>query len=521
MSTYGSLAIIAVLILRKCFAKLPKRISALFWIAAGLRLLCPVNIGTALSPMNLFGKANEAPAPVRTEAVRQTVNALALQGAKKTAAVAAQPVVHAATMDWKALIPIIWLAGIAIAFIYLTVKTIRLHAMLRKAKRQPDGSYYESDAIDTSFVLGIMRPRIYMQTGLSEQEKAYVLLHEKTHIEKADHITRLIGVLTLCLHWFNPIVWIGFAEMCSDLEMRCDEAVIDKMGNGIKRSYCRSIVELALDRESVHSGLYAAFAGDNYSGKEIKKRVKNIIDYKQISRIAGAIIIVFALGIAIVLSSKAMDKEEQDAGPATVKEEREQLAVMNAGNAEETVQTIDAEDDEEEPVGHPVGDPNVTSLDLTEEECIETYGLQGKEIPDDVIYSDEGRPFSKTWDYRQDPVLSKMAARLEKEGWTLLSPDEEYLDQDGNVQTGRELYRFAAEIGEYNLVNVLRVSEEYANESFDSPEIRDGIWYASIGSVEDGWIMERMYDPESGVMIYFDGDEAVDWEALGLFDAIR
>ncbi|MCR5268519.1 MAG: hypothetical protein K6E16_08385, partial [Lachnospiraceae bacterium] len=144
-------------------------------------------------------------------------------------------------------------------------------------------------------------------------------------------------------------------------------------------------------------------------------------------------------------------------------------------------------------------------------------------IPDDVVYSDEGRPYSKTYDYKDTPVLKKLGSIFEKNGFEILDPDMEYLDKEGNVQTGRELYTLNAEKEDDRgsmLVNVYMVSEEYAADSFSEIKKKNGIWYTEIGEggSDDGWHIYRLYDPKTSVMIDASGEYEFDWESMGLFD---
>ncbi|MCR5788874.1 MAG: hypothetical protein K6G83_03215, partial [Lachnospiraceae bacterium] len=182
-----------------------------------------------------------------------------------------------------------------------------------------------------------------------------------------------------------------------------------------------------------------------------------------------------------------------------------------------------AANEEENKGGAPVSVPGNLLLDMTPEESLKNYGKEELVIPDDVVYSDEGRPYSKTYDYRDTPVLKKIGAIVEKEGFEILDPDMEYLDKNGDVQTGRELYTLNAykEDGkETMLLNFYMVSEDYARGSFDEIEEKNGIWYGVLDDWggETDWYIVRTYDPKTGVMMDASGEYLFDWEAMGLFD---
>ncbi len=160
---------------------------------------------------------------------------------------------------------------------------------------------------------------------------------------------------------------------------------------------------------------------------------------------------------------------------------------------------------------------------MTPEENLENYGKEELPLPDDVEYSDEGRPYSKTYDFRDTPVLNRLGTILEKDGFEIVDPDIEYLDKEGNIQTGRELYclNVYKEDGNKNvLVNIYMVSEEYAEDSYDEKEVRDGLWIGkSVDQIEgETWYIYRIYDPKTGVMMDVTGNYDWDWESLGLFN---
>lgn len=518
MSIYGSIAIMAVLILRKLFHRLPKKVICLFWLVPGLRLLCPLNFNTIFSVMNVaklsdsteskIDEASNAVIPSFSAVPHTTMNQLGNEAGALSVSEGTP------LFDLGMIVALIWLAGVVFLLIYLAVRTFRMLDMLSSAKKVSGKRCYVSDKIDTSFVLGILHPRIYMQSGLSQEEESYILLHERTHIRNKDHITRIVGVLTVCLHWFNPLVWIAFAKMCTDLEMRCDEAVIEQMGLGIKMEYCRSMVNHALERSTTSRGLSVAFSGDNCSGREIKMRIKNLINYKKISKFTALLVIIFGLTLTAVLSAKAAVTSKD--------KESDSVQVTAATLAPEAEQDVSATSEERE--GAPVSVPGNINLDLSDEECLEVYGKEELELPDDVVYSDEGRPYSKTYDFTTTPILKKLSDICKESGFEVDNSDIEYLDREGNIQTGRELYCFWAykENGdETMLLNFYMVSEEYALDSFDEKEVRDGLWIGEAENWGDGdnnWYVTRIYDTRTGVMMDASGTYPFDWENSGLFD---
>ncbi|SMB79974.1 BlaR1 peptidase M56 [Desulfonispora thiosulfatigenes DSM 11270] len=131
----------------------------------------------------------------------------------------------------------------------------RIKSKLEHANLEKD-NIYRSDNVETPFVLGLIKPKIYLPSYLSEIEKDYIVLHEQTHIKRFDHVSRFLSYLTLCIHWFNPLVWIAFWLSGKDMEMSCDESVINQLGHGVKKEYLQSLLNLASGRTNLGLILY-------------------------------------------------------------------------------------------------------------------------------------------------------------------------------------------------------------------------------------------------------------------------
>lgn len=159
-----------------------------------------------------------------------------------------------------------------------------------------DNIFIASD-ISTPFVCGILAPKIYLPLALRDEEKQYISLHEQIHIKCGDHILRSISFFALCLHWFNPLVWIAFFTSGKDMEMSCDEAVIRKVGSVVKKEYSASLLSLASGRKIV-TGIPLAF-GEGETGS----RIKNILKYKKPAKIAAAAMAAVCILAVIALAA--------------------------------------------------------------------------------------------------------------------------------------------------------------------------------------------------------------------------
>jgi hypothetical protein len=183
------------------------------------------------------------------------------------------------------------------------------------------GNTYETDAIKSPFVLGIFSPKIYLPLHLSAQDREHIVLHEKTHILRRDHIVKIIAYFILCLHWFNPFAWAAFLLMGVDMEMSCDERVLKEIGLETKKEYSKSLLTLATNRRIIGGSPLA------FSEGGLKERIKNVLKYRKTSRvvITVAVALVAALSIGFALNRSSSANEENIAampptdGPPSVR----------------------------------------------------------------------------------------------------------------------------------------------------------------------------------------------------------
>ena len=141
--------------------------------------------------------------------------------------------------------------------LYAMVSYIRLRRKLITASLLRDNIYL-ADEIAFPFVMGLLRPKIYLPSSMAEQEQPYILMHEQHHIRRRDPVIKALAFLALCIHWFNPLVWVAFIMAGKDMEMSCDEAVVRKMGTGILADYTASLLSLATGKHII-AGMPLAF----------------------------------------------------------------------------------------------------------------------------------------------------------------------------------------------------------------------------------------------------------------------
>ncbi len=308
MSLTAGIVIILVLLARILLKKVPKIFSYALWVVVLFRLLCPISfssefslIGALNAPAATNGSVTYIPADiVHTEypqvtlpfpEINEVINDTLPQGYEQLVADPLEGPLAIATL--------LWLFGIAAMLIYSSVSLLMLRRKLIGAVRLRDNIYL-ADHIATPFVIGVIRPKIFLPSALTEQEQSYIILHEQIHIRRLDHVLKMIAFLALSVHWFNPLVWVAFICCAKDMEMSCDEAVVKKMGDGIRTEYSASLLSLTTGRK-VLAGAPLAFGEGNVRG-----RIKNVLNYKRprFWIVIFSVVLVTAVGIGLMANPK-------------------------------------------------------------------------------------------------------------------------------------------------------------------------------------------------------------------------
>ncbi|MBO5165030.1 MAG: hypothetical protein J6B90_00325 [Lachnospiraceae bacterium] len=324
MSLTAGIIIVAVLVLRLCLKKVPKIFSYALWAVVLFRLLCPFSFRTDLSLLGILqmpvaeeGQITYIESPVAEDVDTQVGIGTVPGTDENTESVylpseEIEPVQTHAQNDlknkWLYAGTMVWGLGVLAIFVYSVINFARFAGRLKEAVHQ-EGNIYCTPMIDTPFVCGIIRPRIYLPQTLELHEKSYIVLHEKIHIKRGDNVTRVLAFLALTLHWFNPLVWLAFVLSAKDMEMSCDEAVIRKIGSGSKKEYSASLLNLATGKRIV-SGIPLAF-GEGDTGS----RIKNVLRYKKPALLITGVIIVVCVVAAVFLlgnPGKGDDTDKND-----------------------------------------------------------------------------------------------------------------------------------------------------------------------------------------------------------------
>ena len=266
MSLSASWIAAAVLVLRLCLKRAPKWVNVLLWGIVAVRLVLPVSIE---SPLSLLPRT-EAILPAVTAQPIQTGTAPAVGGAAAIASGAAmrsQP-------GWTTILAWVWLVGIAVLLLYTWISTQRLRRKVREAVRL-QGNIYETEHIASPFVLGVLRPRIYLPYHMDSRDREQVIAHEQAHLRRGDHVWKPLGFLLLTIHWFNPLLWLSCVLLCRDIELACDEKVIKNLSCGQRADYMQALVTCSVNRRRIAACPLA------FGEIGVKERVKSVMNYKK------------------------------------------------------------------------------------------------------------------------------------------------------------------------------------------------------------------------------------------------
>ncbi len=272
MSISASWLVLAVLILRLLLKKTPKWISCVLWGIVAIRLLLPFTVESRFSlipsaeviPQDIV--SSQAPAihsgiPAINSAVNPAVTQQVINGG----------------FDGERLLSIaatVWLCGMVLMIAYGFFSFLQLKWRVRTSVCLRDRTYL-CDDVDSPFVFGIFRPRIYMPSGLEDNRIEYILAHEYAHIRRKDHFWKPLSYWLLSVYWFNPLLWLVYVLLCRDIEMACDEKAVSAMDAEQKRGYSQALLECSIHRRMIMACPVA------FGEVGVKTRIKGIFSYKK------------------------------------------------------------------------------------------------------------------------------------------------------------------------------------------------------------------------------------------------
>ena len=285
--------ILAVVALRLLLRKAPRWIHVLLWGIVAVRLLCPVSLESVLSlnPSKQVVSPSimlEAEPRIHSglEFINSAVNPILSQSFSPNPGDSVNPL-----QIWIPLGALVWLLGTAVLLFWAAVSCFRLKKQVRDAICLKD-MIYVSDKVSTPFLLGFFRPRIYLPLGLSPEMRESVIAHENSHIRRKDHWWKPVAYVLLSLHWFNPLMWLGYGLLCRDIEMACDEKTVAKMERKQRADYSQALLQCSVSRRAISVCPLA------FGEVSPRQRIRSVLNYKK----PGFWIIAVSLVLCAVLA---------------------------------------------------------------------------------------------------------------------------------------------------------------------------------------------------------------------------
>lgn len=365
-----SVVIIAVLLARLLLRKMPKKYSYILWSIVGIRMIFDLPFATNISVFNLFrgfvkrsstmGTMLTGSRKTNLQGATDALNTIGTTGtstahASRNTAVGAMTRTLTTSQMVLGILGLLWLVVVALFVAYGIYSYVKCRMLVRTAviarditpdarKKKSIVSVWECDRIPSPFVLGIIRPRIYIPFRMSKQEQAYILAHEQCHIRRLDPLWKLIAFLLLAVYWWNPLVWCAFFYMVRDMEMSCDEAVIEQFGNDIKQGYSNSLLAFAMERHPY------SFAPVAFGEGDAGRRIKNVLNFKKPHTWVAILVIVLLVVVGVscltngkdkISSETTSDTENNQMPQQTVETTEAPIDSVNSSTVEEPLSSVD------------------------------------------------------------------------------------------------------------------------------------------------------------------------------------
>ncbi len=276
MSISASWIVLAVLLLRFFLNEVPKWTHVLLWGIVAIRLICPISFESSLS---LIPSAETLPQDVISgpsfdvqtgivpvdDRVNEYLGDRYFEGVTVPAGNGA---------DVMTMLAIIWLMGVLVLAAYMAISYWRLSRSVDSAVRLR-GKIFQHESVSSPFVLGVLKPRIYLPFHMNEQDQEHVIAHEQAHILRKDHWWKPLGFLLLTIHWFNPLMWVAYVMLCRDIELACDEKVIKELNSSQRADYSQALVVCSVNRRLISACPLA------FGEVGVKDRVKSVMNYRK------------------------------------------------------------------------------------------------------------------------------------------------------------------------------------------------------------------------------------------------
>ena len=480
--------ILAVLLLRFLLKKAPRRVICILWAMVAVRVLLPVSLE---SPVDFI--------PETTSAIQEAVDTRLIHPETvtfHTGIVTPQGGISGTSANSGQsipLIPLVWLFGVLLMLSYLVVRYIKLHRLVREAAWEKENIWI-CDAVTTPFILGLVRPKIYLPSGLSGTSREYVIAHEKCHLRCKDHWWKPISYLILSVFWFDPLMWIAYFMICKDIEFACDESVIHRYSLPEKKAYSQALLSCSANRKLVLACPIA------FGETAVVGRIRNVLNHKRpgfwIMLVSVLILILCTIGFFTI----PVGAQTNDSGLAS----SEQIEVISTLPPAESKDFPSVQEDSEEWENFPDG----IRIDTYTGETF-TARVMIVRDPSKVYLAASSNPLS------MDTPGIRMDQAMEQENAIAAVNAGPYYDDGsdgravGSVPYGLALSENAviwndeqaAKCGfaGFNKDNILIVASSMTEEVAKELEIRDGCSSGPVLMV-NGKVNWEIYESNSGYM---------------------
>ena len=304
MSISASYIVLAVLLLRLFLKKAPKWITVVLWGIVAVRLVCPFSIESVLS---LIPSAEPVSPNIMTEQtptintgipfINNTINPIIGESFTPTPGDSVNPL-----QIWIPVLTAVWIVGIAALLIYAIVSYAKVKRKIGTAVLLRD-NVYQSENVVSPFVLGIIKPKIYLPFNMNDKDREHVVAHETAHIRRKDYLWKPLGFLLLMLHWFNPLMWLGYVLLCRDIELACDEKVIKSLDRDARADYSQALLTCSVNRRMIAACPIA------FGEVGVKERVKSVLSYRKPAFwiIVAAVIACVAVAVCFLTNPPAKE----------------------------------------------------------------------------------------------------------------------------------------------------------------------------------------------------------------------
>ena len=304
--------ILAVIVVRFLLKKAPRRLSCVLWAVVAVRLLCPFfpvsSFSLIPSGETISAEAVRfAPAPAIDSGIPALTEALNPMIGERFAPAPGTSVNP--LYIWTAVAGIVWLVGVAVMAGYALLGSLRMRSVVREAVPLESGAalpdnVWLCDAVRSPFILGIVRPKIYLPSGITREQMLCILAHEQAHVERLDHCLKPFGWLLLSVYWFHPLVWIAYMLFCRDLELACDEKVVGGMDLDGRKAYSHALLACSLQRKMIFS--YPLAFGEI----GVRERVKGILHYRKPAGWIAAVAVLACAAVAVCFLTDPKEKAD-------------------------------------------------------------------------------------------------------------------------------------------------------------------------------------------------------------------